>query len=231
MSDFRPLWPGGPLYKGESFGTDSLALADFAAGRPAKRACDLGCGAGILPLLLLQARPGLFMDGVERRGDAAALCRENMAANGWEDRARVYTQDVCALSLGAGGYDLVVSNPPYFAGQASPDPGRAARRTESAGPEEWCAAAARLLQNGGDFCLVYPAARLTDMLCSLRRTGLEPKVLRFVAHRADAAPSVFLCRAKKGGRPGLVMEPTLFQTDGSGRETAEYQKICHWEAI
>lgn len=231
MSDFKRLWPQGPLYKGESFGADSLALAAFAGAKRHRRACDLGCGAGILLLLLAQAQPELVLDGMELRKAAAAQCRENIAANGWEGRCAVRTADVCAGPLLAGAYDLIVSNPPYFTGDASPDRDRAARRTESATPEAWCAAAARLLQTGGDYCLVYPAARLTDMLCALRAAGLEPKALRFLAHRPEAAPSVFLCRARKGGKPGLTLEPTLFQTDETGRETREYRKICHWEAM
>jgi len=230
MSDFRPLWPKGPLYYGESFGTDALCLADFAGERAFHHCCDLGCGSGILLLLLAWGRPTATFEGVELRAHAAAQCRANLAANGLNAHCQVTEANASDIPLPAGSFDLVVSNPPYFNTDASPDADRSAMRTECVPLPDWCAAGARLLKNGGDCCVVYPAARLTDMLCALRAAGLEPKELRFVAHRAEAAPSLFLCRARKGGKPGLTMRPTLFQTDESGRETDEYRKICHWEA-
>ena len=218
------------MYEGESFGTDALALAAFAGERAFQRGCDLGCGSGILMLLLAWSRPTAVMDGVELRPDAAAKCRANLAVNGWDGHCQVWEADVSELPLTPGSYDLVVTNPPYFNTAPSPEADRAAQRTEGIPPEAWCAAAARLLKNGGDCCVVYPANRLTDMLCALRSAGLEPKELRFVAHRADAAPALFLCRARKGGKPGLQVRPALFQKDETGGETAEYRRICHWEA-
>lgn len=230
MSDFKELWPGGPLYSGESFGTDALALAAFAGARDFARACDLGCGSGILLLLLAWEKPRAALHGLELRSAAAEQCRENIAANGWEDRCAVTAGNASDALLPGAGFDLVVTNPPYFPDRPSADWERALRRTESMPIENWCAEAARLLKPGGDCCAVYPAARLTDLLCGLRGAGLEPKELRFLAHRPGKAPTRFLCRARKGGKPGLTVAPTLFQTDETGRETGEYRKICHWEA-
>ena len=51
MKGFTELWPGGPVYRGDAVVADSLALADFAGQGPAKTACDLGCGSGLLMLL------------------------------------------------------------------------------------------------------------------------------------------------------------------------------------
>ena len=62
---------------------------------------------------------------------------------------------------------------------------------------------------GGSFALVYRPERLTDLLCELRGHGTEPKRLRFVAQRPDAAPTLVLLEAKRGGKPGLVIEPPL----------------------
>lgn len=230
MNTFKTLWPGGPLYCGENFGTDALALASFAGERSFARACDLGCGSGILLLLLARERPRAEVQGLELRPAAAEQCRENIAANGYDSRCAVTVGDVTDCPLPGGSFDLVVTNPPYFLHRPSPDSDRATQRTESVPMEAWCAEAARLLKIGGDCCVVYPAPRLTDLLCNLRSGGLEPKELRFIAHRPDKAPSLLLCRARKGGKPGLTMRPTLYQTDSNGRETEEYRKICHWEA-
>ena len=232
MDDRKELWPGGLSYAGDSVGTDSLALADFAGTPSARRGADLGCGSGIVLLLLASGNARLAMDGVELRADAAALCRENIEANGLSDRCRVYTGDLRTAWAGAGTMDLVVANPPYFpagSGTASPDGERAAMRTESATLPELCRSAALLLRPGGDFCLVHRAERLAEVFSALSAAGLEPKRLRALAARAERAPTLFLCRARKGARAGLAVDAPLYQFDALGAETAEYRRICHWE--
>lgn len=58
---YDDLWPGGPRFArsgaGFALGTDSVLLADFAADRRVRRFADLGCGAGVLTVLLLHALP------------------------------------------------------------------------------------------------------------------------------------------------------------------------------
>ena len=87
-----------------------------------------------------------------------------------------------------------------------------------------CAAAARLLRYGGCFAVVFRPDRLVDLTDTLRQNRLEPKRLRFVQHTAADAPSLLLLEARKGGRPGLTVEPPLLHyTDGA--ESAEWQRM------
>lgn len=228
MEELKELWPGGLKYAGDAVGTDSLSLAAFAGTVRAGRGCDLGCGSGLLMLLLAWNDPVLSMDGVELRLGAAEQCRGNITANGLEGRCRVSCGDLRGELLPAGSMDLVVSNPPYFAagtGGVSPDGDRALMRTETATLAELCAAAARLLRPGGDFCLVHRTERLPEVLCALRAEKLEPKELRFLSASAERAPTLFLCRARRGAMPGLTMHPPLYQ------DSAEYRQICHMEEV
>ena len=232
MKERKELWPGGPLYAGDSIGTDSLALADFARTRKARRGCDLGCGSGILLLLLTADNPDLTMDGVELRAEAAAQCRGNIEANALSGRCRVHTADLRDVPLRPGSMDLVVSNPPYFpvgAGAVPLERSRAVMRVESAAVGDLCAAAARLLRAGGDFCLVHRAERLPEVFAALGAAGLEPKRLRFIAAKCDRAPTLFLCRARKGANAGLIVDAPLCQFGADGAETEEYRRLCHWE--
>ena len=66
-----------------------------------------------------------------------------------------------------------------------------------------CAAGNRLLKTGGRFALVYPPARLCELLCNLRAHRLEPKRLQFLAHDPGASPSAVLVESIKNGKPGL----------------------------
>ena len=118
---YDDLWPGGPRFArsgaGFALGTDSVLLADFAADRRVRRFADLGCGAGVLTVLLLHALPQAAAVGVELQPDAAQLCRNNLEANGLTGRAQILCADLREhrAVLPAGSFDLVVANPPYFA--------------------------------------------------------------------------------------------------------------------
>ena len=67
-----------------------------------------------------------------------------------------------------------------------------------------------MLRWGGRFALVHRPERLSDLFCTLRAHGLEPKRLRFVASAAEKAPSLALVEARRGGNAGLSVEPMLF---------------------
>ena len=235
MSEEMCLWPGGPVFRNSPqipLGTDSLLLADFAAAGRASRGVDLGCGSGILSLLLLWGDEALRMTGLELQEETARLARENLAANGLSARGSVLCGDIREVRalFPVGSFDLVVANPPYFpagSGARSPDPVRAAAREEGCTLEELCGAAAWLLPTGGRFCAVHRPERLSELLCAMTAAGLEPKRLRLCCHRPDAAPNLVLVEGRRGGRPGLRVEALLCLHDAEGRESAEYRRICH----
>ena len=236
MTDFAELWPGGPAFAQAphaKLGTDSILLADFVQPERARRGVDLGCASGILCLLLLARAPKLTMTGLELQPEAAELARENLARNGWADRGEVIHGDIRAhrTLFAAGSFDLVVANPPYFPlnhGALPPDPDRATARGElCCSLEELCAAAAWLCRSGGSVCLVHKPERLADLFCTLRANGIEPKRLRLVCNSIRSAPSLVLVEGRRGGRPGLSVEPVLFLRDESGGESEEILRIYH----
>ncbi len=99
----------------------------------------------------------------------------------------------------------MVSNPPYFQVNSGGS-GGAARSEEHCTLEQLCAAAGRLVKNGGRFALCHRPERLTDIVCALRAHGLEPKRLTLLSHGPDHPPSLLLVEAVRQGRPGLTIE-------------------------
>lgn len=233
---YDELWPGGPRFlqtKGSfPLSTDSVLLAHFVADVRAERIMDLGCGAGVLTVLLHVSHPDAFIDGAELQPESAELCRQNLELNGC-DAGGIRTMDLRAHrgALEAGGYDLVVSNPPYFAagsGFSAPDERRAAARDERfCTLDDVCAAAAWLTRWGGAFAMVHRPERLSEIFCTLTAHGLEPKRLRTVRHRADAAPNLVLVEARRGGRPGLAIEAPLVLCAPDGGDSSELKQIYH----
>lgn len=219
------LWEGGPsfYFDTELFppSTDSFALGYFAAPKNGSKVCDLGCGTGLLGALLMARNAGLTLHNVELQERALALAGRTFAENGWQAEFALGDLRDAAVLPAAGTMDYAVSNPPYFragSGTSAPEPSRQSAREESnCTIADVCTAAARVLRWGGSFAVVYRPERLVDLLVSLRAHGMEPKRLRFV--QTKDVPSLVLVESRRGGKPGLTVEPPLII--GSG----EWEKV------
>ncbi len=108
LGPYSLSWPDGVF----PLGGDALALGEFATVKPRWRICDLGTGSGALLLLLARREEGLSLTGIDIDPLSARTARENLAVNGLE--GRILTGDLRTAPLPAGGFDLAVSNPPYF---------------------------------------------------------------------------------------------------------------------
>lgn len=214
-------------------GTDCVLLADFINTSGAAMGIDLGCASGAIALLLLARSPALHMTGMELLPEAAELARENMGKNGFGSRCRIVTGDIRRHRelFTAGSFDLVAANPPYYpvgSGRVSPNDARAAARGElQCTLGDICRAAAFLCRTGGSFSMVHKPERLAEAFCAMSAAGLEPKRLRLVCHRAESAPSLVLIEGRRGGKPGLKIEPPLILTSGDGGESDEVKRIYH----
>ena len=184
-------------------GGDALALGEFSTVKPGWRVCDLGTGSGALLLLLAGRAERLDLTGVEIDVLSAQTARENLAANGLP--GEILTGDLRTAPLAPGSFDLVISNPPYFP-VGSGRSGGQARSEECCSLGELCAAASRLVKNGGRFSLCHRPERLADVICALRAHRLEPKRMRLVSHSPEHPPSLLLLEAVRQGRPGLRIE-------------------------
>lgn len=230
---WEELCPGGLriLYGNGQFppGLDSFVLSSMPRLKPGLRVCDLGCGAGILSILLLQRQRELTVTGLDVQPEAVRLARLAAAGNDLQDRLTFRREDLRETALPAGSFDLAVCNPPYFPPDCGPLPKgearRIARTEEGCTLEDVCRAAGRLLRWSGSLCLVHKPERLADLICALRGSGLEPKRLRLICARPEKAPSLLLLEARRGGRPGLTVEPPLILENPDGSPTAELSRI------
>ena len=172
MEHWESLCPGGYrfVYDDVLFppGTDTFLLSSLPRLRPGLRVCDLGAGTGLLGLLLLQRQPQLRVTGVELQESAVRLAERAAAENRLTDRLFSLHGDLRQIRslLGTGSFDLVVSNPPYYApgsGALAAEGLRQLARAEVCCTlEEVSQAAAYLLRWGGSFCVVHKPERLTD---------------------------------------------------------------------
>jgi len=200
LTPYTLRWPDGVF----PLGGDTLALGSFATVRKNWNVCDLGTGSGALLLLLKRREATLSLTGVELDPLSAQTARENLSRNSLD--GVILEGDLRSNPLPAGGFDLVISNPPYFP-KHSGDSGGPARCEEHCTLEELCACAGRLVRNGGRFALCHRPERLVDLMYALRRYDLEPKRMKLMSHSPAHAPSLVLLESIKQGRPGLEILP------------------------
>lgn len=199
LGSYTLFWEDGVF----PLGGDALALGAFSTVKPGWRVCDLGTGSGVLLLLLARRAENLTLTGIDIDPLSARIARENLESNGLP--GEILTGDLRRESLPAGGFDLVVSNPPYFP-VGSGKSGGPTRSEEFCTLAELCASAGRLVKNGGRFSLCHRPERLVDVLCALRDNNLEPKRLKLAAHGPEYPPSLLLVEAVKQGKPGVKIE-------------------------
>lgn len=186
-------------------GSDALALGRFATVRKGWRVCDLGTGSGVLLLLLAAREPQLELFGLDQDPAAADLAEHNLQHNGLE--GQIWTGSWSQAPFSPGSFDLIVSNPPYYATGSGKDGGPA--RMEREELDTLCQAAARLLRNGGRFALSFPTQRMVDLFEAMRRWDLEPKRLKLLSHTPTKPPYALLVEGVRQGKPGLQVLPCL----------------------
>ncbi len=207
MSKFEQLGPYQLEQRPGVFplGSDTLALGRFATVRKGWRVCDLGTGSGVLLLLLAARESQLELFGLDQDPAAAALAQDNLRHNNLE--GEIWTGSWSQTPFPPGSFDLVVSNPPYYAPGSGKDGGPA--RMEREELDALCRAAARLLRNGGRFALSFPTQRMVDLLEAMRRWDLEPKRLKLLSNTPTKPPYALLAEGVRQGRPGLQVLPCL----------------------
>ena len=234
----KELWPGGPCFKEESgvfrIGADSVLLANFADGariKKKKRAIDLGCGSGIISVLLALSNPELHIDGIELQPRAARLASENVELCGLAGRINIIEGDLRRHRefLYSGAYDFTVSNPPYNplgSGKRTANADLAAARDdELCTLGDLCRTARYLTRRGGSFFLVNKPERLSEILRALSINSFEPKRIRFVHHKRSSPSNLVLIESRHGGNPSLKVEAPLILLNDDNGDTDEIKSI------
>jgi tRNA1(Val) A37 N6-methylase TrmN6 len=199
--------------EGYRFSVDALLLARFAAIPAGGRVIDLGCGCGVIALLLAQRPQVREVVGLELQSELAELARENTRLNRLAHKVSIVEGDLREINslFSRHEFDALVANPPYWrvgTGRLNPDPRVALARHELQGNmEQVLKAGAYLVRPRGKINLIYPAQRLAELWNGLRQYRLQPKQLKFIHPNQHMEASLFLLMASPQGRPGLRVLP------------------------
>lgn len=139
-------------------GTDGVLVGAWADTRNAKRILDIGTGTGLIALMLAQ-RSQAQIDAVDIDEDACVQAKENVARSPWSDRIQIYH---CSIQNYAAtcqqGYDLIVSNPPFFenSSKALKRARTVARHSDLLTQVDILQIAQELLYEDGRLVVIYP---------------------------------------------------------------------------
>ena len=205
---------------GFRYGTDAVALAEFARVLPGENVLDLGTGGGILPVLLSLKSDAEFV-GVDIVPELIEMAERSAKLNGLSERVKFLCADIKNIAnvLAGRRFDVVVTNPPYkSAGSGIPSKNYnayVARHEALVTLEDVVKGAAALLRAGGRFYMINRPDRLCDSMELMRKYKIEPKRLRFVHADIEKEPVMFLvCGVKGAGRELIVEAPEVL--GGSG---------------
>lgn len=214
--------------RGYRFSLDAILLGNFISLRPDEKILDLGCGSGVVALILAYRYPSCQITGFEIQADLALLAQKNVAANHWQERIAILQGDLRQIEnyLAAGQYDCLVSNPPYRrsgSGRVNIEAEQfLARHEKIADVASVVKAAVWALKNKGRAVFIYPAVRMATVLYEMKKQRLEPKRIRVVYSYPGSPATLVLVEGVKGGGEELeIMAPFYVYQEPAGSYSPE----------
>ncbi len=213
--------------KGYRFSIDSILLAHFASLKKHARFIDIGCGSGVILLILAKRYPDTRGVGLEVQENLAVMARKNSLMNNLQGRIEIIRGNARHVKhiFEERSFESVVFNPPYRklnSGRINPHEEKAIARHEIKGSlKDFLNAATYLLKSKGRVFAIYPAKRLVEMIYLFRQSGIEPKRMRLVFSDMSSDAAFALVEGKKDSREELTLEAPLFIYDRQGNYSAE----------
>ncbi len=147
-------------------GTDAVLLGAWVNPEKKTSILDIGCGCGILTLMMAQ-RSSARVTGVEIHSPSAQAARENAKNSPWKERIHIEEMDFQHFILGSHNkFDLIIPNPPYFVNSLKPpDEGRhLSRHSGILNQDILSEGVQELLTDQGTFALILPFGQEKGMI-------------------------------------------------------------------
>jgi len=213
-----------------NFSLDSTVLAHFVTlKKDTKKILDLCTGNGPIPLMLT-LRTKAHIGGVELQTDSASQAMRSVVINDLESQITIYERNLIHVNetVGAGVYDVVTCNPPYF--KVGPESNlnkndalTMARHEVTVTLEEIVKEAQMLLKPEGKFAMVHRPDRLVEIIEVMKKYHIEPKRLRFIHPRISKEANGILIEGTFRGKPGglRLLAPLVVYEGETGNYTQE----------
>lgn len=138
---------------------DACILGAFAHSSNPSSICDIGCGTGILSLMMAQKYNGATIDAIEIDTPSSQQAGINVKNSPWAERIKVFNLDIHLFQKKyPKKYDLIICNPPYYKNQLPTLNSRInlARHGTQLTVEQLFSLSKKLLRNSGILYFILP---------------------------------------------------------------------------
>lgn len=215
-------------------GVDGVLIGCWADTKGARRILDVGTGCGLIALILAQRSPEAIIDAIDIDAPSVVEAQENISASPWASRIRAelcnYSDIRSRLSGNNYGYDLIVSNPPYYdSGVTETLTAREkARHQGELSPLSLLRGARYILNSGGSVAMVIPTENADTLVT--QASGIGFRLIRKCLVRGhENAPykrSLLQWGITKEESIDDTVEEVLTLEISPGNPTDDYRNLC-----
>lgn len=158
--------------------TDGVLLGAWAQFEFSQQLLDIGCGTGLLSLMLAQRYPNASICALDIDEKAIQVAKHNLFHSPFHEQVSIVHTDIAATKFAdkyQQTFDGIICNPPYFDnGPIAPNNARAmARHTVSLSHQTLMLNCAKLLKDNGTLCLIIPADQQHKLINFAHQYGLH----------------------------------------------------------
>jgi len=199
--------------KGYAYNSDSIFLYDFIAGfKPKGSVLDVGCGVGIISLLLSRDF-AISTTIIDKQKSMLRYAKHNYRINNLE--AKSYLGDFREF-LEDEKFDFVISNPPFYDSaviQSTNEHLNTARYAHHLPLVEFIAKVKKVLKPRGRFIFCYDAKQIDTLLSLLKENKINPEVLRFLHSKIDRESKLVMISARMNSKSFTKIMPPFVVFD------------------
>ncbi|MGE5404732.1 MAG: tRNA1(Val) (adenine(37)-N6)-methyltransferase [Candidatus Saccharibacteria bacterium] len=216
---------------GYRFSMDAVLLSHFSEAQKNEVVLDLGCGSGVMAILIASRQPDSSITGLEIQESLADRARRSLQLNRLTDRVNIITGNLRSYKTIFQGkkFSLIVTNPPFWRSGEGKTPieqeNLVARHEVEATLNDFIEAAVGLLSHRGRLALIQRADRSDEIIRICQEHRLAVNRIRFVHPKLDKPANLVLVEAVKGGRGYLKILPPLIVYGENGQYTPELLEI------
>lgn len=155
-------------------GVDGILLGAWASTTKTHRILDIGTGTGLIALMMAQRAPQAEISAIEIDPAASQQAQENVARSPWCDRIEVKTISLQQY-LTSQRFDVVISNPPFFAQTDQTDARAIARQQNTLSASIIIQAIRPHLTNHGRLAMIVPFEQNLEAIAADQELFLSRK--------------------------------------------------------